>query len=78
MQKELPFLLFEDSSKNILTHLYTLKVSTMMINRSVKIKSTGVAKMKMPAHMASLRLLLRVVTPPESAVLVKGKDNVEL
>lgn len=50
----------------------------MMINRSVKIKSTGVAKMKMPAHMASLRLLLRVVTPPESAVLVKGKDNVEL
>lgn len=34
--------------------------------------------MKMPAHMASLPLLLRVATLSESAILVKGKDNVEL
>lgn len=79
MQKELPFLLFEDSSKNILTHLYTsLKVPTMMINRNVKFKLTGVAKMKMPAHVASLPLPLRVATLSESAILVKGKDNAEL
>lgn len=50
----------------------------MMINRSVKFKLTGVAKMKMPAHMASLPLPLRVATLSESAILVKGKDNAEL